>query len=86
MNKERLPGGMVWRILGAGAVLAGIILAAHAMQEWRDAGWRSLDAWEWFWLTLLPVWLYIFFRYYSIFRQDCHACLDLSPRRDPPAP
>ena len=30
---------------------------------------------EWLWIGLLPVWLFVFFRYYSIFRPGCGACL-----------
>ncbi|HSD96642.1 MAG TPA: hypothetical protein VLB06_05805 [Sulfuricaulis sp.] len=41
-------------------------------------GWwkGELDAglWEWLWIGLLPVWIFVFFRYYSIFRPGCHAC------------
>jgi hypothetical protein len=76
----------MWRLLGAAAILTGIILAAHAIQEWRDGGWNSLGAWAWLRLALLPAWLYIFFRYFSIFRKDCRVCLEASPRREPPAP
>ena len=30
---------------------------------------------EWLWIGLLPVWLFVYFRYYSIFRPGCRACL-----------
>lgn len=30
---------------------------------------------EWLWIGLLPVWLFVFFRYYSIFRPGCRGCL-----------
>lgn len=30
---------------------------------------------EWLWIGLLPVWIFVFFRYYSIFRPGCRACL-----------
>lgn len=86
--KSGFPSGgrVVLRIAGAAATLAGIVLAAQALQEWRDAGWEEVSSWNRFWLVLLPVWLYIFFRYYSVFRKDCQACLDDAPRRGPPAP
>jgi len=42
-------------------------------------GWRNGELhaglWEWLWIGLLPVWIFIFFRYYSIFRPGCRACL-----------
>jgi hypothetical protein len=82
-----LSGGRVaLRIAGAVATLAGIVLAAQALQAWRDSGWAGVGAWERFWLGLSPVWLYLFFRHYSVFRKDCRACLEEAPRRDPPAP
>ena len=31
--------------------------------------------WEWLWIGLLPVWIVVFFRYYSIFRPGCRTCL-----------
>ena len=34
------------------------------------AGW-----WEGLWIGLLPVWVFVYFRYYSIFRPGCRACL-----------
>jgi len=42
-------------------------------------GWWNGDLhaglWEWLWIGLLPVWIFVFFRYYSIFRPGCRACL-----------
>lgn len=31
--------------------------------------------WEWLWIGLLPVWVFVYFRYYSVFRPGCRACL-----------
>jgi len=42
------------------------------------AWWRgelTAGPWEWFWIGLLPVWLFVFFRYYSFFRPGCRPCL-----------
>ncbi len=38
-------------------------------------GEQGIGPWEWLWIGLLPVWLFVFFRYYSIFRPGCRACL-----------
>ncbi len=29
---------------------------------------------EGFWIGLLPVWIFVYFRYFSIFRRNCDAC------------
>jgi hypothetical protein len=42
------------------------------------AWWKgelNAGSWEWLWIGLLPVWMFVFFRYYSIFRPGCRACL-----------
>jgi len=46
---------------------------------WR--GEQGAGPWEWLWIGLLPVWLYVFFRYYSIFRPGCRACLPPEDKR-----
>jgi hypothetical protein len=37
-------------------------------------GELTAGPWEWLWIGLLPVWLFVFFRYYSVFRPGCRAC------------
>ena len=42
------------------------------------AWWKgelTAGAWEWLWIGLPPVWVFVYFRYYSIFRPGCRACL-----------
>ncbi|MDH3513419.1 MAG: hypothetical protein OEM83_00925 [Gammaproteobacteria bacterium] len=55
------------------------------------AWWKGdLEAgpWEGLWIGLLPVWLFVYFRYYSIFRPGCRACLPpddhAAPRHEHP--
>lgn len=46
---------------------------------WKDelaVGW-----WEGLWIGLLPVWVFVYFRYYSIFRPGCSACV--TPKNPP---
>ena len=38
-------------------------------------GEQATGCWEWLWIGLLPVWVFVYFRYYSIFRPGCRACL-----------
>jgi hypothetical protein len=49
------------------------------------AWWKgelAAGPWEWLWIGLLPVWVFVYFRYYSIFRPGCRACL---PPEDQPS-
>lgn len=42
------------------------------------AWWKgelAAGAREWLWIGLLPVWVFVYFRYYSIFRLGCRACV-----------
>lgn len=58
-------------ILGLGFALVQSVTVAVAW--WRGdivPGW-----WEWLWIALLPVWLWVFFRYFSIFRPGADGCL-----------
>ncbi len=40
---------------------------------WRGELVRP-DAWDWLWIGLLPVCLFVYIRYFSIFRAECRAC------------
>lgn len=52
------------------------------------AWWRGelleTGAREWFWIGLLPILMFIFLRYFSVFRPDCAAC-NTPPRVGPGA-
>jgi hypothetical protein len=85
-NGHLSTAGVLRHIAGIVATLGGIVLAAQTLQQWRNDGWREIGAWGWFWLGLLPAWLYLFLRRYSVFRKDCPGCPGGSSRRDPPAP
>lgn len=59
-----------------GMVFAVIFLKSISV----TVGWWRAELiagpWEWLWIGLLPVLMFVFFRYYSIFRPGCRAgCL-----------
>ena len=61
------------------AFLAWMVFAFCTLQSitvtvawWKDE--LHAGPWEWLWIGLLPVWLFVFFHYYSIFRPGCRAC------------
>jgi hypothetical protein len=63
-------------ILGLGFALVQSVTVAVAW--WRGEvapGW-----WEWLWIALLPLWLFVFLRYFSIFRPGADACLPTDDR------
>ena len=74
----------------------GMIFAVSLMKSvsvtvaWWNGG-QAAGHWEWFWIGILPVLAFVFFRYYSVFRPGCRACLtpEAEPndhRMDPGAP
>jgi uncharacterized membrane protein YbhN (UPF0104 family) len=62
-------------------VIAGALLFLAVIQSltvtvawWRDA-LQAMRAADRFWILLLPILIGVYFRFFSIFRPDCHACL-----------
>lgn len=73
----------------AGALLfLALIQALTVTVAWWRNELPGMQAADWFWILLLPVLIAIYFRYFSIFRPDCRACLpeDRATRRGPRAP
>jgi len=70
--------GLRYKIILAFAV--GMIFALSLVKSvtvtvaWWN-GERTAGAWEWLWIGILPVLVFVFFRYYSVFRPGCRACL-----------
>ena len=73
--------------------VSGMVFALSFLQSimvtvaWWNGG-LTAGAWEWMWIGLLPVWVFVYFRYYSVFRPGCRACLPpydhASPHQDNP--
>jgi hypothetical protein len=68
MGRRFLTAFLVWMVF-AFCILQSITVT---VAWWK--GEQTAGLWEWLWIGLLPVWLFIFFRYYSIFRPGCRAC------------
>jgi len=66
------------KILIAFSFYQFITVAVAWWQGGLDAG-----SWGWSWIGLLPVWLFVYLRYYSIFRPGCRACLPPDDRASP---
>lgn len=60
-------------ILGMACFL-GLVQSIMVTVAWWE-GELVAGVWEWIWIGLLPVWVFVYFRYYSIFRPGCRACL-----------
>jgi hypothetical protein len=64
----------LWLIAGALLFLAVIQSLTVTVAWWRYE-LQAMHAKDWFWILLLPVLIGIYFRFFSIFRPDCRACL-----------
>jgi hypothetical protein len=70
---------MTWRkllmVFASGMLFVlGFVQSVRVTVDWWRGGLEA-GPWEWLWIGLLPVWVFIYFRYYSIFRPGCRACL-----------
>ncbi len=65
----RLPVAFVLWMAFAFSFLQSVTVTVAWWKGELTAGVR-----EWLWIALLPVWVWVYFRYYSIFRQGCRAC------------
>jgi hypothetical protein len=67
--------------------IMSLIQSVKVTVAWWE-GELEAGPWEWLWIGLLPIWLFVYFRYYSIFRPGCRACLPpddrFLPRHDKP--
>lgn len=69
--------GMGYKIIlvfSTGMIFAVSLMKSVAVTVAWWNGDRAAGPWEWFWISILPVLIFIFFRYYSIFRPGCRAC------------
>lgn len=70
---------IMWRkllfafVFGMAFVFSFLKSISVTVAWWK--GGQVADPWDWAWIGLLPVWAFVFFRYYSIFRPGCRACL-----------
>lgn len=42
--------------------------------DWWENKLAKVGPWEWLWIGLLPVLIFVFFRFFSIFNPGCRAC------------
>ena len=66
------------KILVAFALWMAFAFAFYQSVIVTVAWWKGEQVaglWEWLWIGLLPVWVFVYFRYYSVFRPGCRACL-----------
>jgi len=78
--KHPVLRAILWLIAGALLFLAMIQALTVTIAWWRNELLET-RATDWFWILLLPVLIGIYFRFFSLFRPDCRACL---PENRPP--
>jgi hypothetical protein len=66
------PGLLAFFALTMAFVL-GLFQSVMVTVAWWN-GESAAGPGEWLWIGLLPVWLFVYFRYYSVFRPGCRAC------------
>ena len=72
MTDGMLFKSVVFFVLSMAFVL-GLFQSVMVTAAWWN-GELAAGPREWLWIGLLPVWLFVFFRYYSVFRPGCRAC------------
>lgn len=78
MARKMLAAFALWMVFAFAFVQSITVTLA-----WWN-GELAAGLWEWLWIALLPVWVFVYFRYYSIFRPGCRACLP--PHEGPSSP
>lgn len=54
--------------------LAVLIRSLDVAFAWWNGELAQPGAGDWFWIALLPVWVFVYLRYLSVFRPGCEAC------------
>ena len=75
MNRKRLVRGVALLIAWA-IVFLGVVKSVETTLAWWTGAIDEPAAADWAWMLLLPVWVYVYGRYLSIFRPGCATCLD----------
>lgn len=79
-----------WRRVLPG-MIAGVALFFLFLQSLTTtlAWWRGTlaqpDVWDWLWIGFMPVCLFVYIRYFSIFRAECRACEPPAEHTDNPS-
>ena len=69
---------MLLKLLSFFALTMALVLGLFHSVTVTVAWWNgdlAAGPWDWLWIGLLPVWLFVFFRYYSVFRPGCRASM-----------
>lgn len=60
----------VWMVFGL-----ALVQAISVTVDWSQGRLTRVGPWEGLWLALLPVLIFIYFRFFSMFHPGCRACL-----------
>lgn len=75
---QRVKG--LGRFAGAVLLFLAIVESASVTVAWSRGELEPLALADGLWIVLLPLWIALFLRYYSVLRPDCSACQ--APDRD----
>jgi hypothetical protein len=62
------------KFAGGVALFLAIVKSVGVTVAWSRDELAPLEATDGMWIVLLPLWIAIFLRYYSVLRPDCDAC------------
>ena len=54
--------------------------------DWWQNKRTDIGVWEWLWIGLLPVLVFVYFRFFSIFNPGCQACAPDADRHEGKTP
>jgi hypothetical protein len=86
LTRTELVKGLA-RFAGGVALFLAIVKSVTVTVAWSRGELAPLEAGDGLWIVLLPLWIGLFLRYYSVLRPGCNACqLPEDGRADRPQP
>lgn len=68
-----MMSALIFLVLWIGFALV-LFQSVTVTVAWWEGEMPEVGLREGFWIGLLPVWIVVYFRYFSIFRRNCNAC------------
>ena len=73
LNRADLLKGL-GKLVGGIVLFVALIKSVTVAVAWSRGDLVPLEAIDGLWIVLLPLWIGLYMRYYSVLRADCDAC------------
>jgi hypothetical protein len=73
LTRAELAKG-IGKFAGGVALFLAIVKSVGVTVAWSRGELAPLEAADGLWIVLLPLWIGVFLRYYSVLRPECGAC------------